>query len=186
MEQEVTFYRFLSEIRAFLSRLLKEPLKADVSKYLKEHGFNKSKTINTLLRRDVLERDEKILDKFNSSEEEPKYSVKYKIRKKDFENRIHKIYIQYFEKNLPEKEIQECDCGGCCDGGGATAADACNMTAPIVPFGQLQRRALGSIPAEKKKKNPSDILGKTITAESQRKCKICHITEEQFNILIGK
>lgn len=184
MEQETTFYRFLSEIRAFLSKLVKNPMKADVNKYLKERNFNKTKTINVLLKRDVLERHEKILDSTNSDEKEPKYTVKYKVRKKDFEDRIYKIYIQYFEKNLPEKkqEIKECDGG---DAAGATSADVCNMSAPILPLGQPQRRTINGV-SKKKKNEPSDILGKTITAEStNKKHKICYITEEQLNFLIG-
>lgn len=184
MEQETTFYRFLSEIRAFLSKLVKNPMKADVNKYLKGRNFNKTKTINVLLKRDVLERHEKILDSTNSDEKEPKYTVKYKVRKKDFEDRIYKIYIQYFEKNLPEKkeELKECDGG---DVAGATSADVCNMSAPILPLGQLQRRTVGGIP-KKKKNSLSDILGKTITAESAKSPKICYITEKQFKTLIGE
>lgn len=186
MEQETTFYRFLSEIRAFLSKLVKNPMKADVNKYLKDRNFNKTKTINVLLKRDVLERHEKILDSTNSDEKEPKYTVKYKVRKKDFEDRIYKIYIQYFEKNFPEKkeELKECDGG---DVAGATSADVCNMSAPILPLGQLQRRTVGGIPKKKKESTPSDILGKTITAESaNRKARICYITEEQLEMLVGK
>lgn len=185
MEQETTFYRFLSEIRAFLSKLVKNPMKADVNKYLKERNFNKTKTINVLLKRDVLERHEKILDSTNSDEKEPKYTVKYKVRKKDFEDRIYKIYIQYFEKNLPEKkqEIKECDGG---DVAGATSADVCNMSAPILPLGQPQHRTINGV-SKKKKNEPSDILGKTITAESaNKKHKICYITEEQLEMLIGE
>lgn len=102
-EQETTFYRFLSEVRAFLCKLIKDPIKAEPGKYLKDRNFNKTKLINSLIRRDVLERHEKILDSTNSEEKEAKYVVKYKVRKKDFERRIYKIYIQYFEKNEPEK-----------------------------------------------------------------------------------
>lgn len=102
-ELETTFYRFLSEVRAFLCKLVKDPIKAEPGKYLKDRNFNKTKLINSLIRRDVLERHEKILDSTNSEEKEAKYVVKYKVRKKDFERRIYKIYIQYFEKNEPEK-----------------------------------------------------------------------------------
>lgn len=102
-EQDTTFYRFLSEVRAFLCKLIKDPIKAEPGKYLKDRNFNKTKLINNLIRRDVLERHEKILDSTNSEEKDAKYVVKYKVRKKDFERRIYKIYIQYFEKNEPEK-----------------------------------------------------------------------------------
>lgn len=107
MAEEVTFYRFLSEVRAFLAKLVKDPIKAEPSKYLKDRDFTRSKLIKDLMARDVLERHEKILDSTNSEEKTAKYVVKFKVRKKDFENKIHKIYIKYFEKNLPEKKEKE-------------------------------------------------------------------------------
>ena len=108
-EVETTFYRFLSEVRSFLCKLIKDPIKAEPGKYLKDRNFNKTKLINSLIRRDVLERHEKILDSTNSDEKVAKYTVKYKVRKKDFERRIYKIYIQYFEKNEPDKEEKKVD-----------------------------------------------------------------------------
>lgn len=101
---ETTSYRFLSEVRAFLAKLIKNPIGAEPSKYLKDRNFNKTRLINVLRDRGVIERHEKILDSTNSDEEKAKYVVKYKVRKKDFENKINKIYIKYFEKNLPEKK----------------------------------------------------------------------------------
>ena len=106
-ELETTFYRFQSEVRAFLSKLLKKPVDAQPSKYLKDRDFTRKKLINELLSRDVIERHEKILDRTNSDEKEAKYVVKFKVHKKDFEKRLHRIYIKYFEKNEPEKKINE-------------------------------------------------------------------------------
>lgn len=106
-ELETTFYRFQSEVRAFLSKLLKNPVDAQPSKYLKDRDFTRKKLINELLSRDVIERHEKILDRTNSDEKEAKYVVKFKVHKKDFEKRLHRIYIKYFEKNEPEKKINE-------------------------------------------------------------------------------
>ena len=101
-ELETTYYRFQSEVRAFLSKLLKNPVDAQPSKYLKDRDFTRTKLINELLKRDVLERHEKILDRTNSDEKDAKYVVKFKVHKKDFEKRIHRIYIKYFEKNVNE------------------------------------------------------------------------------------
>lgn len=113
IQEETTYYRFMSEIRAFLSKLLKSPIKAEPSKYLKDRDFTRKKLIRELMSRSILERHEKILDSTNSDEKEPKYTVMFKVRKKDFESRIHKMYIKYFEKNEPEKEINEAirECG---------------------------------------------------------------------------
>ena len=106
---EITYFRFLSEVRAFLSKLLKDPIKAQPSVYLKNRDVTRKKLIDDLLKRDVLERHEKILDSTNSDEKEAKYVVKYKVHKKDFEKRIRRLYTKYFEKNLNEEaELRSC------------------------------------------------------------------------------
>lgn len=108
-ELDITYYRFLSEVRSFLSKLLKDPIKAQPSVYLKNRDVTRKKLIDDLLKRDVLERHEKILDPTNSDEKEAKYVVKYKVHKKDFEKRIHRLYIKYFEKNINEEaELRSC------------------------------------------------------------------------------
>lgn len=104
--EETTYFRFMSEVRAFLSKLLKDPIKAQPSKYLKDRDITRKKLIDELLRRDVLERHEKILDPTNSDEKEAKYVVKFKVHKKDFEKRIRRIYIKYFEKNVNESVFE--------------------------------------------------------------------------------
>ena len=105
-ELETTYYRFQSEVRAFLSKLLKNPVDAQPSKYLKDREFTRKKLIDELLKRDVIERHEKILDRTNSDEKEAKYVVKFKVHKKDFEKRIHRIYIKFFEKNVNESVFE--------------------------------------------------------------------------------
>lgn len=105
-ELETTYYRFQSEVRAFLSKLLKNPVDAQPSKYLKDRDFTRTKLINELLKRDVLERHEKILDRTNSDEKDAKYVVKFKVHRKDFEKRIHRLYIKYFEKNVNESVFE--------------------------------------------------------------------------------
>lgn len=107
MEQDTTFYAFKSNIKHFLGNLLKEPITAQPSKFLKERGFNKKKLINILLKRDVIERHEKIDD-----EETPNYIVNYKVKRKNFEKKIKRIYIKYFEKN----EIDEATACGVASG----------------------------------------------------------------------
>lgn len=169
-ELETTYYRFLSEVKAFLSKLIKNPIKAEPNKYLKDRKFTKTKLINVLIKKDVLERHEKILDSTNSDEKEAKYVVKYKVKKKDFENKIHKIYIKYFEENLPEKkDINESffaneeemkeqilnskdgkiykERGGIkeCDCGGCMGgpgAATCNDSAPTMPLAKPIRRKI--------------------------------------------
>ena len=57
---ETTFYKFMSNVRHFLSSLIKDPVNTKISDYLKDIGFSKQKLINILLKRDVIRRHEKI------------------------------------------------------------------------------------------------------------------------------
>lgn len=102
MAEEITYFRFMSEVRAFLAKLLKDPIDAQPSKYLKNRGVTRKWLVDNLISRDVLERHEKILDPTNSDEKKAKYVVKFKVRKKDFEKRVYKIYIKKFESNVNE------------------------------------------------------------------------------------
>ena len=106
---ETTFYRFYSEIRGFISDLFRNPLGAEPSEYLTERGFSKKKLVNELISRNIIERSEKILDKSNSDNEKPTYSVRYKLYSDNFERKVKRMYTKHFEKNLPKKtdEINE-------------------------------------------------------------------------------
>lgn len=99
---EVTYYRFLSEIKAFLVKLLSNPIKAEPSKYLRDLGFTRSRVINLLIKKDILERNEKILTPDKTGANKVKYAVSFKVKKKNFERIMRRIYTRYFEKNLPE------------------------------------------------------------------------------------
>lgn len=143
-EQEITFYRFMSEMKGFLGRLLKDPIGAQPSNFLKEQGFSKARIINVLMKKDILERNEKILTPDKTGEEKVKYAVTYKVRRKDFERKMKRLYARYFEKNLPEKrtELEECDGGGAVGGAGALggATNAMSSGQYVAPIGDVQRR----------------------------------------------
>lgn len=133
-EQNITFYAFLSNVKAFIGNLLKEPLNAEITPFFKELGIRRSELINMLIERGVLIKENKIsnengVDKFN---------ISYKVPRKNFEKNIKKIYIKLFEKNLPKVEPKLNEDGE----GGATSAGACNASAPISPIGNVQRRRI--------------------------------------------
>ena len=104
---ETTFYAFQSNLRYFLSQLLKDPINCKVSDFFKERDFNKKKLINILLKRDVIKRHEKIDDEEN-------YNVKYNIIRKNFERKLKRIYNKYFE--TPDAEIDEATACGVSSG----------------------------------------------------------------------
>lgn len=104
---ETTFYAFQSNLRYFLSQLLKDPINCKIGDFFKERNFNKKKLINILLKRDVIKRHEKIDDEEN-------YNVKYNIIRKNFERKLKRIYNKYFE--TPDAEIDEATACGVSSG----------------------------------------------------------------------
>lgn len=114
--KDVTFYAFLSNIKYFLSSLLKDPITTKLSDLLKELGFTKQKLINILLKRDVIRRHEKIDDK-DKENGNINYVVKYNVVRKQFERKIKRIYNKYVE-GAPKSEKQDMDeeAVGCCTG----------------------------------------------------------------------
>lgn len=110
---ETTFYSFQSNIRHFLNSLLKNPIKAQPSDFLKKRGFNKKKLINILLKRNVIKRHEKIDD----NDEKTNYKVKYNVVRDKFERKLKRIYNKYFENNEGhEEEIDEATACGASSG----------------------------------------------------------------------
>jgi hypothetical protein len=175
--EEVTFYSFYTNIRIFLSNLLKKPFDAEPSKMLKDNGFTKTRLINLLLKKGVITRNEKVVViDTDDNKKRVEHQLKYSVLRANFERKIKRIYIQFFEKNLPPKNINE-------DGvGGATSAACCNNSAPIMPLGSdvLTRPAIGVGKAGKIINNidPTKINGKTINECKNMKKFI--FTEEQI------
>lgn len=102
-DEETTFYAFYSNIRAFLSSLLKNPLSAEPSEYLKKRGFTKARLIKLLLLKDVISKKENIvIIPDDNGKKHAEHQTKFGVKRENFERKIKRIYIQFFEKNLPE------------------------------------------------------------------------------------
>lgn len=103
-ENEVTFYSFFTNIKDFIQELLVDPINAKPNDFLKSHGFNKSGLIKKLMDRDIINRKENIKEVPNGMVEDGKqesmYSVQYKVPKKNFERKIHRLYSRLFEANV--------------------------------------------------------------------------------------
>lgn len=188
MEGNNSYFRFTSEIKAFIKKILDNPIKAEPTSFLSERGFNKDKLINILIKRGVIGRRERILDSTNSDEKTPKYKVKYKqklaLNGEKFYDIMEKVFKQYIKDRL-----NECDGAGGCDAGGC-ACDGCEGVldqrgAFVAPFGTIiSQKPLGGKRKRKKgETRPENVLGKTLTAEGKRRRRI-YITESQFNELI--
>ena len=114
---ETTFYGFMSNVRHFLSSLIKDPINTKIPEYLKERGMSKPKLINILLKRDVIRRHEKIDDK-DKENGNINYVVKYNVVRKQFERKLKRIYNKYFEMKKSEKNDFE-EATSCCSSSGA-------------------------------------------------------------------
>lgn len=95
LNDDITFYGFLSHTKSFLKELLVKPLSADIDDFLKKNGLDRKTLINLLMDKGILERETKIEDK-NASDQ---FSVSYKIPKRNFERKMRRLYSSLFEKN---------------------------------------------------------------------------------------
>ena len=145
LNNEITFYGFLSHTKFFLKQLLTTPLNADTDEYLKEHGMDRKTLINALLDKDIVEKETKIEDKNGSD----KFLVSYKIPKRNFERKMRRLYSSLFEKNeIAESTLFEDGAAGM--GGGATGCNNAMQgggSSPedgqfVQPFGKVQRRKI--------------------------------------------
>lgn len=136
LNNEITFFGFLSHTKAFLKNLLLYPLTADIDEYLKDNGLNRKDFINILLSKNIVEKETNIEDKNGVDN----FMVTYKIPKRNFERKMRRLYTSLFEQHeiMESNVINETDCGGAMQGGG-TNPDEGQFTTPI---GKVQRRRI--------------------------------------------
>lgn len=123
LNDDITFFGFLSHIKSFLKKLLINPLNADIDEYLKKQNLNRKEILTLLLDKGIIEKETKI-DNINDKE---KFTIKYSVPKKNFEKKIRRLYSFLFEKNEIKESIlnEEGEGGcGCVDGSIAGATNA--------------------------------------------------------------
>lgn len=136
LNNEITFFGFLSHTKAFLKNLLLSPLTADVDEYLRDNGLNREEFINTLLSKNIIEKETKIEDNNGSD----KFMVSFKIPKRNFERKMRRLYSTLFEQHEIQEStiINETDCAGAMQGGGLNP-DAGTFVTPLT---KVQRRRI--------------------------------------------
>lgn len=140
IDEEVTYYSFLSHIKSFLKGLLENPSSAKPDSLLLSKGLNRNKLIDLLLRRGIITRDESIDDK--NEENNVSYLVKYNIPKKNFDKKIKRLYTKIFEVNVPQvKENHQIvnEDGEAGMGGATNASSSGQFSQPVFP---MQRRKI--------------------------------------------
>ena len=182
--EEVTFFEFFNNAKSFLRDLLEDPINAKPNDFWKTHGFNKSKLVKKFMDMNILDRDENIKEVSasdgHSTKKESKYYVKYKVRKKNFERKMHRVYSSIFESNsffknekILKDEIMNSkfrdvykergginEEGECGDGSAFAGATNANISADAmydVPISPVQRRGFynDSLKRNKDSKNKS-------------------------------
>lgn len=135
--EPLTFYHFQYLIKSFLSDLLNDPVHTSLPIDLVNKGLNKKQVLSYMINHYIIEKDSSIVDKDeNGNPLKPSMNVKYKVPKVDFERKIKKMFIYFFEKNLPST-ISE-------DGmAGATSANISADASFVQPVFGIQRRKLG-------------------------------------------
>lgn len=114
INEEVTFFSFMSHIKAYLKQLLTDPIYAKPDAFLLANGLDGEKALSLLVDNGVIIKDEKI----DSSGDKDQFTISYKIPRQNFERKIKRLYTKLFEINIAD---------GCVineEGGGATSADA--------------------------------------------------------------
>lgn len=140
-DKEVTLYGFMSHMKAYIKELLSNPIFAKPDAYLSVNGLGNGAALKYLLDDGIIERAEKVVD-----DNGDKFSVTYRLPRKNFERKMKRLYSKLFESNIIDKNaLNEDGEGGCCgDGGavsgGATSADASGQYTQ--PFGGVQRRKI--------------------------------------------
>lgn len=106
-EEDVTFYKFFTEVKNFIQDLLDDPIGAKPSGFFKAHGISRSLLLNKMLDRDIITKKENI-DEPNDADGKMKsmHYLQYKVPRKNFEQKIKRLYSYFFE-NEKRRNINE-------------------------------------------------------------------------------
>lgn len=107
---EMTRYAFISHMEDYMRRLVKDPLHADTDSFLKEHGIDAPTALNMLVTPSEIDKPDsavisvtrKIIDNAtdeNGNRRPDTFSVKYKIYRKDYTDKMRNLYYNLFENN---------------------------------------------------------------------------------------
>ena len=106
-EEEVTFYKFFTEVKNFIKDLLDDPINAKPSSFFSSHGISKKDLLNRMMDRDIIAKKENI-DEPNDADGNKKsmHYLQYRVPRKNFEQKIHRLYSYFFE-NGKKKSLTE-------------------------------------------------------------------------------
>lgn len=96
-KEEITFYSFFVHVKNFLKQLLEDPVNAESSNELKTYlNCDNKHVIEKLIDYDIIRRHNKIVETPKEitadGNSKVRYSVQYTIPKKNFKEKIHRLY----------------------------------------------------------------------------------------------
>lgn len=158
----ITPHKYNVHIKRFISQLLQDPVNAQPSDLFKINGFNRTKLLDSLLKRKIISRKQRLSDTDeNGKPKTATMMVKYICPKKDFERKLDKLYMALFEKNLPPRKkkgtlindiLNEDGATGCCNGIDGMGGQGAGGGAFISPIGNVMRRGKSIYRRRNKKK----------------------------------
>lgn len=107
-EENVTFYKFFTEVKNFIQDLLDDPINAKPSEFFKNHDISKSLLLNKMIDRDIVTKHENIDEPYDADgNKKSMHSIQYRVPKKNFEQKIKRLYSYFFENEKRKKKINE-------------------------------------------------------------------------------
>ena len=144
-EEEITFYRFFTELKSFLKELLKDPINAKPGKMFTSHMISRSKLMNKMLDLKIIVKKEGF-DEPSDADNNKKsvHKIKYSVPVSNFERKIHRLYSFYFERNKEKNEVikEDGECGCDASNAGVTNASISANAMYDAPFGGVQKRSI--------------------------------------------
>lgn len=133
-QEEVTFYKFFTEAKAFIKGLMNDPLHAKPNGFFKNHGISRSILINRMLDRSILTKKETINEPYDADGKlQSIHTLEYRVPKKNFERKMRRLYSYFFEPQKNENkltdEMLKEDEGGAMGGGSFAGASNANISA---------------------------------------------------------
>jgi len=116
MDKEMTRYAFMEHMKDYMKQLLRNPLQADTDDFLHGFGIDGPTAVKMLIKRTdpndeysaIMIRKERIKDNGydeNGKRNKDTFEISYKIPRKDFKKKLRNLYINLFEQNIINENL---------------------------------------------------------------------------------
>lgn len=118
-KKEMTFFAFMSHVKAYLKQLITDPISAKPDMFLMVNGLDGEKLNGYLTDNNIILKNEKI----DNNGEKDMFTISYKIPRQNFERKMKRLYSKLFEENIVDSNLLTEDGEG---GIGIAGATNCN------------------------------------------------------------